>query len=210
MNSVQLNKSVKHARKFYLHRLLMEKMQYLARDEAQWQVADQGYTKIADNKELNDFLGDSLFLNLAIEGLFEYEQELKLLQTSLQHNDTETYVEHFRKLGSFLQKCAGNLFDQHDQPPYVDAIKRLYKGQNTLGEMFRRDAYDRVKQELEQQFIAVASLKEIFKAHPPKELWEYPAMKAQIEFGKALQSEKITPVEYKQAIEKMQREVFNA
>lgn len=207
MNSAQLTASIKRAAKFYLHRLLIERMHKLASDETLWQVEDVAYTKSAAAEE-PEFPGDPLLLHRSIDGLLKYEKALKVMAQSLREKEVSAYAKQFKDQHSALDQCTGHLWSQFDQPPYVEDLNALFAGHNIMGEMFRRDAFQRVEQQIEKQWPHVKSLKRIFKESPPPELYESPKIKAVIEFQKSAKNPNLSVTEYQQAIKKLQQEVF--
>jgi len=205
-STAQLVKATLRAKKFNLHRLLIEHMQKLAANENVLQNKSGAHQLAQAAKD--DFGTDKHLLHQSIQGLLEYEQALQMLQQNLQDEQQDAYAACFKKQKASLDKIAGHLWGQYDKPPYADDLNALFKGHNVLGEMFRRDAFERAKQQVASHWLHVENLKKIFKQNPPPELFNAPEIKAVAAFNAAVENEELSVAEFKQAIQKLQQEVF--
>lgn len=195
--------------KFYLHRLLVERMQQLARDEEIWQADTKNYAAIIDNNAGKTASADSLTLHSSVKGLLKYEAALKEMEKSLAENDVKAYAKQFKMQRQGLDQCAGHLHGQFDKPPYVKELNALFDAHNALGALFRKDAFEKAKQQIAKNQMHVENLKQIFKESPPKELYEAPEIQAVMEFDKVTRNPNLSVEQYKQALEKLQRGVFD-
>lgn len=205
----QLQQAVKQAKKFYLHRLLVERMQQLARDEQAWQASDSKLTAIAAAESSQAAAENEGPLHPSTEGLIDYEQALQAMLVSLKKRDTKALPKQFHDQHMGLFQCSGHLYDQHKQAPYAEPLNKLFAGHNAVGELLRRDAFTTAEQKLAQQLPVVAELKKILQQQPPKKLYEYAEIQAVSAFTSEIKKPDLTPEQYQQALKKLQRGVFN-
>jgi hypothetical protein len=211
-NSVALQAAILRAKPFELHRLLVERWGKLASDELVWQQEmPQAVTVMAaaESKIEDNFVQQGGYVHPSIEGLYKYIATLTAMQKSLQKDERQVYAKQFRVQGTSLDQIAGHLWSHYNKPPYVDCLTKLYEGHNLLGEMFQRDAFSRVRQQLDAQFKQAEKLKQIFKQAPPPELKDAPEIKALSEFSGKTADTNLSVEEYKKAIAKLNKEVFN-
>lgn len=201
-------KGVIESRKFYLHRLLIERMHKLANDEEAWKTLSANYEAIATKNNNADAHAGKLNLHSSVKALLNYEAALQDMQESLLKNDTKAYAKQFKTQRGCLEECAGNLHSQFDKPPYAEELNALFEGHNALGALFRKDAFEKAKQQIAKNQVHVENLKRIFQESPPKELYEAPEVQAVLEFDKITRNPNLSVEQYKQALEKLQREVF--
>lgn len=208
-STAQLQQAIKQAKKFYLHRLLVERMQQLARDENAWQLTDTKLAAIAAAATSETDAQNDGPLHPSVEGLMDYEQAVAAMRISLKQRDSKALPKQFHDQHMGLFQCSGHLYDQHKQAPYAEPLNKLFAGHNVIGELLRRDAFIVAEQKLAEQLPTVAELKEILQQQPPKELHEYSEIKAVSEFNSEINKPDLTPEQYQQALKKLQRGVFN-
>ncbi len=205
-STAELINAITQSDAFYLHRLLVERMQQLARDENGLHNSSNAVRLSKDSQ--NEFDKNVFLLHQSIQGLFEYEQAITDMQQSLQREQFDACPALFKEQGLALDKIVGHLFSQYNQPPYVDDVNALFDKHNVLGETCRRKAYGRAQQQLKAHWQHIDNLKRIFKEAPPPELHDAPEIKAITEFNDMAYDDSLSPKEFKQALEKMQQEVF--
>lgn len=208
-STAQLQQAVTQAKKFYLHRLLVERMQQLARDENAWQLTDTKLAAITAAATSEADAQNDGPVHPSVEGLMDYEQAVAAMRISLKQRDSKALPKQFHDQHMGLFQCSGHLYDQHKQAPYAEPLNKLFAGHNVIGELLRRDAFIVAEQKLAEQLPTVAELKKILQQQPPKKLYEYPEIRAVSEFNKEINQPDLTPEQYQQALKKLQRGVFN-